>query len=167
MEPNKEDFIAHLQIYKRIIYKICHAYCKSKDDIEDLAQEIIYQLWKSFGNYNNSFKFSTWMYRIALNTAISFYRSRKKHSHHVIESIHLIQMEVAADDNSITEANITLLQHFIHQLKELDRALMLLYLEENSYKEIAEILGISESNVATKISRIKEKLKQDFLNQKQ
>ncbi len=167
MEPNKDDFIQQLQLYKRIIYKICHAYCKSKDNIEDLAQEIIYQLWKAYSSYNSSYKFSTWMYRIALNTAISFYRTNKKHNHHSADSIHLIEMAASEDDNSITETNLSLLQQFINQLKELDRALMLLYLEENSYREIAEILGISESNVATKISRIKEKLKQNFLAQKQ
>ena len=77
MELNQEDFLQQIQLHKRIIYKICHAYCKSKDDIEDLAQEIIYQLWKSFGNYNAVYKFFTWMYRIALNVAISFYRSTK------------------------------------------------------------------------------------------
>ncbi|MES2772729.1 MAG: sigma-70 family RNA polymerase sigma factor [Bacteroidota bacterium] len=165
MQPDKETFLQQVQHHKRIIYKICHAYCKSRNDIEDLAQEIIYQLWKSFSNYNDSYKFSTWMYRIALNTAISFYRSSKKHNSNVSPSVHLIELEDIADDDGMTEVNISLLQRFINELKELDRALMILYLEENSYREIADIIGISESNVATKISRIKEKLKQKFSTQ--
>ena len=122
MEPNKDDYITELQFYKRIIYKICHAYCKSKYSIEDLAQEIIYQLWKAYRNYDSSYKFSTRMYHIALNTTIAFYRNNKKHNYHSADSIHLIEMAASDDDNSITEANLTLQQQFINQLKELDRA---------------------------------------------
>jgi len=167
MEPNREEFLQQIQMHKRIIYKICHAYCKSNTDIEDLAQEIIYQLWKSFGSYNPSYKFSTWMYRIALNTGISYYRSTKKHIAGIASPIHLLEMQEPGNDQIETEANINLLQQFINQLKELDRALMILYLEENSYREIAGIIGISETNVATKISRIKDKLKQKFNAQNQ
>ncbi|MEO7311113.1 MAG: sigma-70 family RNA polymerase sigma factor [Chitinophagaceae bacterium] len=165
MDPNKEVFLEQVQIHKRIIYKICHAYCKAGCDIEDLAQEIIYQLWKSFDHYNSNLKFSTWMYRIALNVAISYYRNTKKFKAHVNEPVHLLELADETGDGEAMEANITMLQQFINELKELDRALMILYLEENSYSEIADIIGISETNVATKISRIKEKLKQRFNTQ--
>jgi len=163
-ETIKDLFLQQLQLHKRIVYKICHAYCKNKDDIEDLAQEIIYQLWKSFDRYDATYKFSTWMYRIALNTAISFYRSTKKNHHHYLDQLQVVEMAAAGEETDM-ETNLNLLQQCISQLKELDKALMILYLEENSYREIAEITGITESNVATKISRIKEKLKQKISSQ--
>jgi RNA polymerase sigma-70 factor, ECF subfamily len=158
----KEDFLKLIEDNKGIIFKICNSYCADANDREDLAQEIIYQLWRSGKNFNEDHKFSTWMYRVALNTAISFYRKEKNKNIKVplAESIY----EIADKDDGAkkTEEDITLLQQFINELKELDRALMILYLEDKSYKEIAEILGITETNVATKISRIKENLKQKF-----
>jgi RNA polymerase sigma-70 factor (ECF subfamily) len=103
------------------------------------------------------------MYRIALNVAISFYRkdSKRKESHEPIAE-HLIEMPADIESGE-TETNINLLMRFINELKDLDKALMILYLEENSYRDIAEILGITETNVATRIGRTKEKLKQRFL----
>lgn len=160
----KEEFTSLIQANRKIIFKICNSYCRNKHDREDLAQEIVYQLWKSFGSFDSSYKFSTWMYRVALNTAISFYRKEKKSKDTISIEEHLI--EIADDEFHSNEAdeNFNLLQKFINELKELDRALMILYLEDKNYKEIAEILGITETNVATKISRIKEKIKQKFTN---
>jgi RNA polymerase sigma factor (sigma-70 family) len=103
------------------------------------------------------------MYRVALNTAISFYRKENKNNPLVSIKEHHTNIEEKNDEEKDVEENINLLQQFINELKELDRALIILYLEEKSYTEIAEILGITETNVATKISRIKEKLKQKFL----
>ena len=157
-------FLSVIQMNKGIIYKIANSYCKNAEDRKDLVQEIIVQLWKSFDNYTDQYKYSTWMYRIALNVAISFYRkeSRRKHvSNPISEDI----IELA--DTKVTdeiEENMGFLQEFISELKELDKALMLLYLEEKNHKEIAEIIGISETNVATKIGRIKNVLKQKFSN---
>lgn len=158
------DFLTLIETNKRIIFKICNAYCHNKDDREDLAQEIIYQLWKSWSSFNADYKLSTWMYRIALNVAISFYRKEQKLTSTVLMGDHVIEI---ADENleEGLEANLNALQHFINELNPLDRALMLLYLEEKSHKEMAEIIGITSSNVATKISRIKEQLKQKFSNQ--
>ncbi len=155
------DFLTIIEANKRIIFKICNAYCRNTNDREDLAQEIIYQLWRSWGSFNNNYKLSTWMYRIALNVAITFYRKEKKTTDTVLMGDHLIEI---ADENmeESLESNLTTLQQFISELKELDRALMLLYLEEKSHKEMAEIIGISTTNVATKIGRIKEQLKQQF-----
>lgn len=155
------DFLTLIEANKRIIFKICNAYCQNAADREDLAQEIIYQLWKSWNTFNASYKLSTWMYRIALNVAISFYRKERKATPTVLMGDHLIEI---ADENleEGLEANLNALQHFINELKELDRALMILYLEEKSHKEMAEIIGISTTNVATKIGRIKEQLKQKF-----
>jgi RNA polymerase sigma-70 factor (ECF subfamily) len=138
-------------------------YCNNATDREDLAQEIIYQLWKSGSSFKEEFKFSTWMYRIALNVAITFYRKRSTNPVITVGDHHLDIADTSEDpDREGLEENITHLQKFIAGLKELDKAIMLLYLEERSYKEIAEIVGISETNTATKISRIKETLKQNF-----
>ncbi|HLK30502.1 MAG TPA: sigma-70 family RNA polymerase sigma factor [Puia sp.] len=158
-----EEFLQLIQENKRIIFKICNSYCHNKSDREDLAQEIIYQLWKSGNSFNADHKFSTWMYRIALNTAISFYRKEKRSGSVVSLGEHVVDIKDDDDGADALQSNINLLQKFINELKELDRALMILYLEEKSYGEIAEILGITETNVATKISRNKEKLKQKFL----
>ena len=160
----KEAFITMLDAHKKIIYKIVHSYCKNKEDRKDLEQEILIQLWNSFDKYNADYKYSTWMYRIALNVAISFYRKEKKwvlkNDFNNENSIYYIADEM--ENDSEQDHNIKLLQEFISRLKELDKALMLLYLEEKSHEEIAEILGVTKTNVATKISRLKLKLKQEF-----
>jgi len=155
------DFLTLIEANKRIIFKICNSYCRNSDDREDLAQEIIYQLWKSWSSFNSDYKLSTWMYRIALNVAISFYRKEQKATPTVLMGDHVI--EIADEDlEEGLETNLNALQQFINELNPLDRALMILYLEEKSHKEMAEIIGITSTNVATKISRIKEQLKQKF-----
>lgn len=164
MSHTKQDFLNIIEGNKRIIFKICNSYCSNADDREDLAQEIIYQLWKSWASFNADFKLSTWMYRVALNVAISFYRKEKKSQNLVLMGEHLIEL-VDENPDIALEANILVLQEFINQLNTLDKALMILYLEEKPHKEIAEIMGISTSNVATKIGRIKQQLKQKFLTQ--
>jgi len=158
----KENFLKLIEENKRIIFKICNAYCSNKHDREDLAQEIIYQLWKSAGSFNSDFRFSTWMYRVALNVAITFYRKAKAGDSVIQLAEPDPETEYKPDDNAELEAYINTLRQFISELKELDKALMILYLEEKSYAEIAEILGITETNVATRISRAKDKLKQKF-----
>jgi len=160
-----ELFLSVIQTNKGIVYKVANSYCINPEDRKDLIQEIIVQLWKSFDRYNAQYKHSTWIYRIALNVAISFYRKnnrRKKVSGPFSESI--INITETGISGEIEE-NIGFLHQFISELKELDKALILLYLEEKSYKEIAEIMGISETNVATKIGRIKIVLQQRFSNQ--
>jgi len=156
------EFIRLIKENKGIIYKICNSYCADKDDRDDLAQEIIYNLWKSFGKFNTEFKFSTWMYRIALNVAISFYRQEKKFKNHNSISEGLIVFEDDSEPKNEVENNLQLLQQFINELKEIDRAIILLYLDDRSHREMAEITGFTETNVATKINRIKEKLKSKF-----
>jgi RNA polymerase sigma factor (sigma-70 family) len=164
MQHAQQEFLKIIETNKRLIFKICNSYCQNADDREDLAQEIIFQLWKSWGNFNNEYKLSTWMYRIALNVAISFYRKEQKTTNTVLMGEHLIEI---VDENleEGLEANLNALQKFINELKPLDKALMLLYLEEKSHKEMAEIIGITSTNVATKIGRIKEQLKQKFSTQ--
>lgn len=160
---DKSDiFLSVVQSNKGIIYKVANSYCKNVEDRKDLIQEIIIQLWKSFDNYDDNFKHSTWMYRISLNVAISFYRkenSRKKILNPLTDGIINFQYNDGFEDK---ENDLSILQQIISQLKDLDKALMLLYLEEKSHKEISQIIGISETNVATKINRIKNSLKQKF-----
>ena len=157
-----ELFLSVIEQNKGIIYKIANSFKKDEDDKKDLMQEIILQLWRSFDSYDEKSKFSTWMYRVALNVAIASYRKEKRQNEIIApmpESVIAL-----ADENISTERedDLNLLQKFISELKELDRALMLLYLEERSGKEMAEILGLSETNIRTKINRIKEQLKQKF-----
>jgi RNA polymerase sigma-70 factor (ECF subfamily) len=158
---DKERFLTLIGEHKGIIIKICNSYCRNKADRDDLAQEIIYQLWRSGHSFDPGQRFSTWMYRVALNVAISFYRKSIKES--IVGSLSGEEESIADKPADETEDNIHILQQFIYELKELERALMILYLEAKTYREIADILGISETNVATKISRVKEKLKQKFL----
>lgn len=160
MKSTEQEFIKLIKENKGIIYKICNSYCADKDSRDDLAQEIIYNLWKSFSSYNYTFKFSTWMYRIALNVAISFYRQERKFNNHDSISEGLIVFE--EDSDTCIETNLQLLQGFINELKEIDKAIILLYLDDKSHREIAEITGFTETNVATKINRIKEQLRIKF-----
>lgn len=159
---HNEALLKLLEEHKGILFKICNAYCKNEDDREDLAQEIVYQLLKSYSRFTENHKFSTWMYRVALNVAISFYRKARTTSSLIKLVETQPEIEDRPDGTAELEKNIKCLQQFISELKELDKALMILYLEERAYTEIADILGISETNVATKISRIKDKLKQQF-----
>lgn len=161
-EKDKEKFLQLIQENRGIIFRICNSYCPNKNEREDLAQEIIYQLWKSAASFNYNNKFSTWMYRIALNVAISFYRKTQRNSSFTSLDENEIVLNKSDEENKEQEENFLLLQQFINELKELDKALMLLYLESKPASEIAEILGITETNVTTKISRIKEKLKRKF-----
>ena len=129
-------------------------------------QEIVYQLWKSGQSFDTHRKFSTWMYRIALNVAISFYRRQRRSGLRITfgGDLHLMELEDRPDGDEELDEKVDLLQQFISELGELDKALMILYLEEKSYREMAEVLGITETNVATKLSRIKGRLKQQFSN---
>lgn len=164
-QPKNEELLNLVKANEGIIFKICNSYCSNKDDRPDLAQEIVYHLLKSYQRYDQAYKFSTWMYRVALNVAISFYRKTKISLDTITSVENRPEPTENKNESAELEKNIQTLQQFINQLKELDKALMLLYLEEKSYKEIGEIVGITETNVATKISRIKEKLKQQFINQ--
>jgi len=156
------DFEQTIEKNKGIIYKVANSYCKDSDDRKDLVQEIIIQLWRSFKRFDHSSKLSTWIYRVALNVAISFYRrdsKRKMVSTELTESLIAIIPENEAGD---AENQINQLQQFIGGLKDMDRALMILYLEDKSQKEMGEIMGITETNVSTKVARIKEKLRLKF-----
>jgi len=158
----ENKFLSVIDNHKGILYKVANNYGKNSEDRKDLIQEIIYQLWKAFDNYNPQFQYSTWIYRISLNTAISFYRKERTITQNKVDIDDSLLVVSDILFNQEMEDNLNLLQHFIYELKEMDKAIMLLYLEQKSHKEIAEIIGISESNVGTKVSRIKLLLSQKF-----
>src|SRR5581483_1863023 len=156
----QERFQTLVDTHKKILYKVCNSYCRNRDDREDLAQEIIVQLWRSFDTFDECSRFSTWMYRIALNVAISFYRRESTRTRYVLSDDE--RLLNAVDDTATQPAEIQVLYEFIEGLDPLNKALVLLYLDGNSYLEIANVLGISETNVATKISRLKQEMRQEF-----
>jgi len=157
---HQQRFESLLHEHRGIVFKVAGLYSRSTADRDDLAQEIATQLWRSFGGYDPArAKFSTWMYRIALNVAIS--QSRRWPDAGRFEPLDTHHLETVGGGEPIAEQDerLTALYAFIGQLDPLNRALILLYLEDRSYTEIADVLGISETNVATKISRIKQKLR--------
>jgi RNA polymerase sigma-70 factor (ECF subfamily) len=158
---NHSEFLQLVEDNKGILYKISSSYCRHAGDREDLIQEMIYQLWRSSEKYDNTQKFSTYMYRIALNVAISFYRRNSRSGVQVAldADLHI------ADELDELDERVELLQRWVRSLGELDKALMILYLEERPYREIAEILGVTETNVGTKIGRLKERLKKQLIMQ--
>ena len=148
-----------------IIHKVANMFCKSQEDKDDLVQEIMTQLWSSFEKYDDAYKLGTWMYRVSLNIAISYYRKKQTQEQYFMpldEKLDVVSND--ENENEVETNNLELLEKFISELKEFDKALMLLYLEKKSHQEISEILGITTSNVSTKIARIKEGLKQQFSN---
>jgi RNA polymerase sigma factor (sigma-70 family) len=151
-----------LREHSAIIFKVAGMYSRNPEDRRDLAQEISAQLWRSFGGYDEArAKFSTWLYRIALNVAISQARRARWSEADRFEPLQPHHLETVGGGEAIPEQDERLiaLYAFIGQLDPLNRALILLYLEDRSYTEMAEILGLSETNVATKIGRIKQKLR--------
>jgi RNA polymerase sigma-70 factor (ECF subfamily) len=156
----QENFQLLVDEHKKILYKVCNSYCRNHDDREDLAQEIIVHLWRSFGSFDARCLFSTWMYRIALNVAISFYRRENTRARYVLSDQE--RLLNASDETANQSAEMQSLYQFIERLDPLNKALVLLYLDGNSYQEIADVLGISETNAATKISRLKQTMRQEF-----
>ena len=153
-----ELYLDILEKHKGIVFKVARSYCSNEFDREDLVQEILAQIWRSLDTYNDAFKVTTWMYRVALNVAISFYRKDKStaYKHTEIEDRLLTYDMVQEREN---EQNLSALYAFINELNDIDKAVLLMYLEGENQAEIAANLNITISNVSTKISRIKQKLK--------
>jgi RNA polymerase sigma-70 factor (ECF subfamily) len=152
----EEAFYEMIKNHEGLIYKITWVYCDTHDDRMDLYQDIVYQLWKGFDSFRGNSKRSTWMYRVALNTAYSFLRKQKKRGSKVgIDHLHL-SYEII---DNLLEERLEKMYAQIKKLKDIDRAVILLLLEGKKYEEIATVTGFTRSNVATRISRIKEKLR--------
>jgi RNA polymerase sigma-70 factor (ECF subfamily) len=154
---SEADFVARIGRHAGIVRKVALTYSRTPADRRDLEQEIVAQLWKAWPGYDGRRPFATWMYRVALNVAISIARSQRWQAP---DPAPLEDAEIGAlEDTAEREHGVRELMTFIGGLDELNRALILLYLEGQSYAEIADVLGISETNVATKINRAKETLR--------
>ena len=160
----RDTFGTLLQRNSGIVFKVANSYARDIDDRAELAQEIAVQLWHAYPNYDPTRSFSTWMYRIALNVAISHLRHLELRRRHdavpLDDALHDVVDGNAADPEQ--QQRLHLLQGFIARQPPLDRALLLLYLEERPQREIADILGITESNVSTKIGRLKQRIRDEF-----
>jgi RNA polymerase sigma-70 factor (ECF subfamily) len=150
-----------LEQHKGGLYKVARTYCQNEADRQDLLQEMMIQIWKSLHRYDDNFAITTWLYRIALNVAISFYR-KNAHRHHSNLPLTDEMIPIQQEESSEKQDQLNLLEQFISELNDLDKALMLLYLEDKSHAEMAEIMGLSVTNIGTKLGRIKEKLKKKF-----
>ncbi len=160
-EDLKREFITQMEASQDIIHKICHLYANSAEEKKDLKQDIVLQLWKSYGSYRKEAKFTTWMYRIALNTALLNLRSNKKKKDTIsLEDRHEL---IADETQNEAEQKVQMLYRAIGSLQELDRALIFLYLERCSYQKISEITGISEKNVSVRLTRIRENLRKSLI----
>ena len=161
---HQQAFSALLQQHAGIVFKVANTYARLPEDRADLAQEIAAQLWHAWPKYDSARSFSTWMYRVALNVAISHVRVQAMRNRHdavpLDDALHDVADTGAIDHES--DQHLRLLQGFIARQPPLDRALLLLYLEDRPQREIAEILGIGESNVSTKIGRLKQRIRDEL-----
>jgi len=154
--PTEQEFISLLNKHQNIIHKVCSIYMDTTADKEDLFQEVTLQAWKSFATFRGESQFSTWLYRVALNTAITFFRKEKKRPT-------IINAEVfpeTAEETAEMEEQATAMYKAIAELSKIDKALVMLYIEDYSYHDIGGMLGITPNNVAVKMIRIKSKLKE-------
>lgn len=155
---HESEFVALLEEHQNIVHRICRIYTQSEAEHKDLFQEISIQLWRSFDRFEGKSKFSTWMYRVGLNTAITLYRKNKKRidTYEINEEINGIELD---DYDPVIDEQLNWLYEEIEKFSEIDKALVLLYLENKRYNEIAETLGISPVNARVKMNRIKQRLK--------
>jgi RNA polymerase sigma factor (sigma-70 family) len=151
----QSDFIQLIQENQRIIHKVCRMYVQRPEDRDDLFQEITLQAWKSYPRFKGNARFSTWLYRVALNTAITHYRKQKRNP---ITHSDITGYEIQEAPSDSTEAQFHLMYKAIGELSEVDKALVLLYLEDYPYDDIAQMMGITPNHVAVKMNRIKSKL---------
>lgn len=159
----EEVFLRLVEHHRGIIRKVAAGYARNLADQHDLTQEIMLQLWKAYPRYSPERPFSTWMYRIALNVGISFLRRNTRPGRQTV-ALEEVDHELAHASTGTPELDerVAALQGLIATLDPLNRALLLLYLDDHSYRDIASILGITETNVATKLSRLKERLRQNL-----
>ncbi|MBC7920121.1 MAG: sigma-70 family RNA polymerase sigma factor [Ferruginibacter sp.] len=153
----EKEFVNLLNAHPGILYKICHLYCGDEEDRKDLFQEMVLQLWKAFPAFRREAKASTWMYRVALNTAVSNFRQGRRNPRPAPLSSAALQIPDLATGAAGHE-EMAQLYAAIEHLTAVEKALVMLYLDEKTYEEMAIILGIGKSNVGTKLSRIRAKL---------
>lgn len=156
--PGKEtEFEQTIRQHEPMIYKVCRIYANTQADRQDLFQEIVIQLWKSYSKFDGRSKFSTWLYRVAINTAITSLRKQKD----FITSYEPDALPLHhADETGPEQEQWQQLMNAIEKLNDVEKAIVMLYLEDRSYEEMEEILGINQGNLRVKMNRIKEKLRQ-------
>ena len=150
----KDEFVELVTRYKDVIFKVCYIYAE-KDDIEDYYQEVLIQIWRSLPKFRGESKVTTWIYRISLNTCISHVRKNTKGN---INKVPLLDVKLWENDIE-KKQQVDEMYSLINKLNKLEKAVILLWLEDRDYEEIASIVGITKANVAVKINRIKEKLR--------
>jgi RNA polymerase sigma factor (sigma-70 family) len=155
---SEKEFISLINQHQKIVYKVCNLYMDRHSDREDLFQEITLQAWKAYENFRGDAKFSTWLYRVALNTAITFFRKEERKPDIYSTDTVPDQTEDAYDP---IEEQVRAMYAAIGNLSKIDKAIVMLYLEDYSYIEIGDMMGITANNVAVKMNRIKTKLKEE------
>ncbi|CAA9195374.1 RNA polymerase sigma factor [Flavobacterium bizetiae] len=163
MKEKEQEFLKRIESHKGILYKVSKMYMDNHDDQQDLFQEIVCQLWKSYDSFRNESQFSTWMYRVAVNTAIVFLKKEKRK----VDRYEIASENIKDDegDSHIKESQIDHFYKAVQKLEKIDKAIIFYQLEGFSHKEIGENLGISEGNARVKLNRAKEKLKEIIKNQ--
>ncbi len=153
---NQTEFLRLIEQHKGILYKVSKMYMDNSEDQNDLVQEIVLQLWKSYERFEGNAQFSTWMYRVSLNTALTYFKKEKKKTdqHTLIENID----QIDEHDSGEKETQLELFYKAIQELNKVEKALIFLFLEGQSHKEIGQNLGISEGNARVKLNRTKEKI---------
>lgn len=159
MDSTEQQFIQLLSEHQKIIHKVCNLYMNHPLDKEDLFQEITLQAWKGYAQFKGQSKFSTWLYRVALNTAITYFKKERKQIQQVDETWAGEIADYGKEDNE----QFNLMYKAISELSKIDKAIVMLYLDDLPYQEISEMLGISPNHVAVKMNRIKIKLKESAL----
>ncbi len=160
---NKEEcFIESIQKHRGMLYKLSAIYATTEENRKDLVQEIIFQLWKSFDSFKGNSALSTWIYRVAMNVGI--YHSKKEKQHLKIQPLKVDFLNISQVERDDFEEQWSIVQKHINELSLPEKGLLFLYLENKSHQEIADIIGISKSNVGTRLSRIKLKLKKNIKN---
>lgn len=154
---SSDFYISSILPYAPIIIKICRAYTNTQEDFEDYYQEVCLQIWKSNDNFREQSEWSTWVYRVSLNVCLTLLKKKKNNSHQFASDN--IPEELTEDSRAFADESLNELYDAIRQLSEIDRAVILLYLEEKSYQDIADIIGTNPNNIGVRIKRIKERLK--------
>jgi RNA polymerase sigma factor (sigma-70 family) len=163
VKTKEQEFLALIDTHKGILHKVSKMYMDNRDDQDDLFQEIVYRLWKAYETFKGESKFSTWMYRVAINTAIVYLKKEiRKIDNHSITEVNIKEEE---NESKAKEMQISYFYKAIHKLGKIDKAIIFYQLQGFSHKEVGESLGISEVNARVKFNRAKEKLKEIIKNQ--
>jgi RNA polymerase sigma factor (sigma-70 family) len=159
----ENEFEQHIKENESLLCKLCRVYTNVEAERDDLFQEIVIQLWRFYPNFKGDSKFSTWLYRIAINTAVTGLR-KKKHKVVSFEEAGLPIYDITEDIGDETEERFRQLYEAINTLNPIDKAIVILYMEDRAYEEMEEVLGISQGNLRVKMNRIKDKLRQQTKN---